>query len=505
MLARSGEEPGGALRPLERRPRPPARELDLRTLEDRAKLAQGCVNPLAVGERRNPDVEDGLCSGGHDVLARAAGDEADVDGDAVTGEALQAQDLVRDLLDRAHPLRGSRRVGRPAANGEGEATDPLPRGLEVPALGGTFEDEGGHRTGGRLGEQRAGLRASDLLVGVDDDASRMARLGPAQRFEEDHEAALHVVRTGTVGAVAVEAKGHPCKRSARPHRVDVAEQEQRRLVPFDRRVEMVAAPLDARADRAQLLLQPRLDLTGIARGRLDLDKRTEQFDQLHVCACSNSVSQRSRSAVRASRLRLWAARTSTSLQSSASFVSSSATSASRAAISPSIRSSSDGRRGFGFGGTGFAAGLGRSTRGGSGFVRAARSSLRRSSSAQPPSYPRSSPSSMARVRSAIASRSARSCETSKTVPGNASSAASSASRLSRSRWFVGSSSTRKFAPEATVTASASLRRSPPESTATAFSCSSQPEKRNLPSRLCASGRDNPVIDCTHCSTEPRVS
>ena len=76
-----------------------------------------------------------------------------------------------------------------------------------------------------------------------------------------------------------------------------------------------------------------------------------------------------------------------------------------------------------------------------------------------------------------ASRSARSCETSSTVPGNASSAASSASRLSRSRWFVGSSSTRKFAPEATTSASASRRRSPPESAPTWRSCISQPVKR----------------------------
>ena len=40
-------------------------------------------------------------------------------------------------------------------------------------------------------------------------------------------------------------------------------------------------------------------------------------------------------------------------------------------------------------------------------------------------------------------------------PGTPSSAASSASRDSRSRWFVGSSSTRKFAPDATAIASAS--------------------------------------------------
>ena len=97
--------------------------------------------------------------------------------------------------------------------------------------------------------------------------------------------------------------------------------------------------------------------------------------------------------------------------------------------------------------------------------------------------------------------SARSCETSRTVPGKASSAASSASRLSRSRWFVGSSRTRKFAPDATTSASARRRRSPPESTATAFCCSSQPEKRKRPRRFCASGRRSPVAPWAHSSTD----
>ena len=52
----------------------------------------------------------------------------------------------------------------------------------------------------------------------------------------------------------------------------------------------------------------------------------------------------------------------------------------------------------------------------------------RSMSAQPPSYERSVPSSNATMRFGTASSSARSCETSRIVPGNASSAASSASR-----------------------------------------------------------------------------
>ena len=115
------------------------------------------------------------------------------------------------------------------------------------------------------------------------------------------------------------------------------------------------------------------------------------------------------------------------------------------------------------------------------------------------------PSSTATIRSATASSTARSCETSSTVPGNASSAASSASRLSRSRWFVGSSSTRKFAPEATTSASASRRRSPPDSATTGLSWSSQPEKRKRPSSACAWPRCRPVAPIVHSSTLPRSS
>ena len=71
------------------------------------------------------------------------------------------------------------------------------------------------------------------------------------------------------------------------------------------------------------------------------------------------------------------------------------------------------------------------------------------------------PSSTATVRVPTASSSARSWETSSSVPSNASSASSSASRLSMSRWFVGSSRIRTFAPHATRIASDSRRRSPP--------------------------------------------
>ena len=105
---------------------------------------------------------------------------------------------------------------------------------------------------------------------------------------------------------------------------------------------------------------------------------------------------------------------------------------------------------------------------------------------------------------ATASSSARSCETSRTVPGKASSAASSASRLSRSRWFVGSSRTRRFVPDATMQATR-RRRSPPESAEIDFSWASQPEKRNCPSSAWACGRCSPVTACVNESSTRRAA
>src|SRR4051812_540673 len=200
---------------------------------------------------------------------------------------------------------------------------------------------------------------------------------------------------------------------------------------------------------------------------------TFERPQAQACASSNSRSQREIRCWSSSRAWRWAASASTSDQSSASRRSSSATASSWRAIRPSSCSSSLGRgarsrRGFAF------------SFGGGGVVGATSAGSARccAYSAQPPSNERSAPSSIASSRWATASSRARSCETSSTVPGKASSAVSSASRLSRSRWFVGSSSTRKLAPEATASASARRRRSPPESTVTAFSWASQPEKRN---------------------------
>ena len=90
------------------------------------------------------------------------------------------------------------------------------------------------------------------------------------------------------------------------------------------------------------------------------------------------------------------------------------------------------------------------------------------------------PPSQTRVRLPTASSRARSWETRTTAPSKAVSASSSASRLSMSRWLVGSSRIRTLAPEATRIASESRRCSPPEMSPSDFSAS-EPEKRKPPS------------------------
>ena len=82
-------------------------------------------------------------------------------------------------------------------------------------------------------------------------------------------------------------------------------------------------------------------------------------------------------------------------------------------------------------------------------------------------------------------------------PGSACSAASSASRLSRSRWLVGSSRISTFAPEWTRIASDSRRRSPPESPSSGFSAvlaaeQEAAEQRRAPCSASARSRAAPA-------------
>src|SRR5258708_29999256 len=76
------------------------------------------------------------------------------------------------------------------------------------------------------------------------------------------------------------------------------------------------------------------------------------------------------------------------------------------------------------------------------------------------SVPLSPPSSSTRLLKPP--RNARSCDTNSIVPSKSSSAPSSISFVARSRWFVGSSSTRKFGGVCSMRACTNRGLSPPE-------------------------------------------
>ena len=82
------------------------------------------------------------------------------------------------------------------------------------------------------------------------------------------------------------------------------------------------------------------------------------------------------------------------------------------------------------------------------------------------------PGAISRICVAMRSTNQRSWETKTIAPSNSRSASSSASRASRSRWFVGSSRRRRFAPPKTMRASDRRPFSPPESVAIFWKTSS---------------------------------
>ena len=85
MLARPFEQRRGARRPLERWPRPPAVDLHRGSTHAGLERAQPGLDGLAVRDRGDADVDEGGRLGRDDVLPRAAGDDADVDGHPACG------------------------------------------------------------------------------------------------------------------------------------------------------------------------------------------------------------------------------------------------------------------------------------------------------------------------------------------------------------------------------------------------------------------------------------
>ena len=198
-----------------------------------------------VGGVRHPNVDPRLGVVGDDVLAHAAAHDADVHRDPVArvAQSLEREDLVRELLDRARPVFGVRAsVGGMAMDDEAVAGESLPGGLQVAPLGRRLEDERGRDVAGRLLDERPPGEAAGLLVrGEEDAGGAAADAGLADRLDEDDEPRLHVVGAGAVRAPVLDPEGHGREGPDRPHRVDMAEQEERLALARQVDAEVVAA------------------------------------------------------------------------------------------------------------------------------------------------------------------------------------------------------------------------------------------------------------------------
>src|SRR5919204_1477951 len=138
VLARLLEEPRRAGRALERRPREAALELGPRAGEERDQPREHPLDLWHVPRVRDADVDPGLRVVGDDVLAQAAADDSDVDGDAVPRvvQASEDEDLVGELLDGARALVGvGARMRGMSVDDEAVAGEALPGGLQVPTRG----------------------------------------------------------------------------------------------------------------------------------------------------------------------------------------------------------------------------------------------------------------------------------------------------------------------------------------------------------------------------------
>src|SRR5713226_3034932 len=132
VLARALEEHSGAFAPLERRSRPATVELDARAGGLGLEAVEEGLDAVSLGRRRHADVDPGSRLGGDDVLARAAGDDADVCRDAaLVGERVQAQREPGELLDRARPVLRVAGVRGAAGDAYVEAAEAFARRLQM--------------------------------------------------------------------------------------------------------------------------------------------------------------------------------------------------------------------------------------------------------------------------------------------------------------------------------------------------------------------------------------
>jgi hypothetical protein len=201
---------------------------------DRPEGADGGLDLGGVLPGPDPHVHAGPHLGGDDVRPQPAVDCPHVHGDAA-GRVVECEeplDLVGHLQDRARPFLGvDAGVCGPALDGDREAAGGLASRLQLPRPPERrFQDEGPHRAAGQPANERGGVGAADLLVGVDHDHTfgrwPQAEVGHrTQRVEHLHQSALHVEDARPPDGFPLDADRHLSHRADRPDGVAVADEQ----------------------------------------------------------------------------------------------------------------------------------------------------------------------------------------------------------------------------------------------------------------------------------------
>src|SRR5918996_2196706 len=206
-------------------------------------------DPLGLVVAPHPSVHRAPGRLRHDVGGGPSADRPDHHGgpDVGPGQRVDPLDLGGDLGDRAHSLGGVQAgVGRPALDPDGPAADAFPGHLHRAARG-------------RLHHQRrpsppslfldysSRRGAPDLLVAGEQDRDGAAHLRHGvQRLDDS---GLHVERSGPAGHPVRHREGPLRQGAGRPHRVEVAQEQDRSVaLPSPPAMVEVADPLRPRPE-----------------------------------------------------------------------------------------------------------------------------------------------------------------------------------------------------------------------------------------------------------------
>lgn len=188
-----------------------------------AKRVEATLQIVHVGNAKGAEIEDRAGAIRDDIGARAAFDDASVDGDAASKIVpfFDARELLRQFVNGVDPfLRREAGVRGAAMHDQCGLADTLARGFQQAARTiGRLENEDSIAAA-RLGfEELAGGFAADLFVGSpkEDEAfakRRLCFLQCLQREKRLNDAGLHVECPRAICFTGGNAEGHFAERTA---------------------------------------------------------------------------------------------------------------------------------------------------------------------------------------------------------------------------------------------------------------------------------------------------